>query len=161
MRGVRIAAFAVAAFLGCLVITHMLSVDPAPPADDSVDLANQPGSPPNVPPPPPLSGSPVAHPAKKVPAPSRIASQSQAPPPVIDAPTDAKPDVIGADPVEVAAAPLPAQVETASLEEPKGPVIVTPHERPKQENRGVRWLRAVGHALGIGTSQEPPTQTFR
>lgn len=80
-----------------------------------------------------------------------------------DAPIDPRPVIIReADSGDDASAPAsPAATLTASVEEPKGPVIVAPFERPKENSRGVRWLKAVGHALGINRPKDPAEEAFR
>lgn len=165
MRGIRIAAFSVAAVLACVVISHMLSLEPAAEEDSQAVEAPDPETAPTVvPAPPPAASEPASEPVKKSPAHAKAAqAHPAAAQPVQDAdrvapsPEDARPVIwqaneLAADAAEPAAAPLPAP---AATEEQKGPVIVVPHERPKEEKRGSRWLRAFGRALGIGGPKDP------
>jgi len=160
MRGIRIAAFAAVAVLTCVILSHILSVQSAP-ALDSEDLS---GPPPDVPPPPALPKPPVLHVVTPQPAPARI----EAPLPVEpEVPSDGKPIIIEAEAGPFNDAPPavvgedPPPVQTAFVEEPKAPVIVVPHERPKQTNRGVRWLKAIGRVLGLGLNKSPEAEAFR
>ena len=168
MRGIRIAAFTFAALLASIAVLRILSLEPRPVSD--TDTLDQPGPPPAVPPPPPVQGAPVSQPVQKHKTPS-----VNAPAPRIDAgqepaPADARPIFLDADSHrditnEVVPSPLAVTVAAApqtTEEELKGPVIVVPHERPKQDSRGLRWLKAMGHALGIGNSgEDPAAQAFR
>jgi hypothetical protein len=180
MRRVRIAAFALAAALACVAISQMFSIEPAeePQADNGSSLD---ALPPTVPAPPPLPGEKTAQPAKKHPAPSKFAHEElmPGPPPIspaaqpkvhtqiqaqVEAPAEPKPVIWrgGNDPAENGTVtPAPVLTETASLEEPKGPVIVVPHERSKENGRGTRWLKAVGRVLGIGGKPSPEDEAFR
>lgn len=183
MRGVRIAAFVVTGLLACLVISHIFSVDPDSSQDDNANLSSQPETKPVVPEPPDPQGTPVAEPEKKHSTPTKIAtSKAPARPskqmaasrlavsqPVFDTPADVRPIIRDAETGQeigghrsdaAASSSSDASPEIASSEEPKGPVIVVPHERPKQDNRGVRWMKAVGHALGIGATPTPESQAF-
>jgi hypothetical protein len=128
----------------------------------------------DVPLPPTTNSAPRATPpaprpvAKARVAPTQIASVA----PDLDSLSDAKPVIreVGTGRIispqpgpAVAASPASASApaETASAEPPKGPVIVVPHERPKEDNLGVRWMKAVGHAVGIGGPPSPETQAFK
>jgi hypothetical protein len=188
MRGIRIAAFVLAAVLACVVISHMFSIEPAsikpagidsavgpPQVEHSADLGM--AGPANVPPPPPLPGSQPAQPRRpgemvkertapeKAPRPqnpARIAQNADADQPAPDA-AGAKAVIWrGNDPSanndDGSAA---AVAQTVPLEQPQPPVIVVPHERPKEESRGMHWLKAVGHALGIGGPKDPVQQAFQ
>lgn len=179
MRGIRIAAFAVAAVLACVVISHMFSVDPAgsesgdaPQTDNSADLGMS--APPSVPPPPPLAGSQAVRPVRKHSAAAKPAkpqvsagfAQNAAQNGDADAASEAavpKPVIWrGNDPAaDNQDEPAAAVARTAPVDQPPGPVIVVPHERPKQDSRGMRWLKAVGHALGIGGPKDPVEQAFQ
>ncbi len=185
MRRIRIAAFALAAALACLAISHLFSIEPAadataeptPQAGDSGSVA----TPPVVPAPPPLPGEKTAQPSKKRSTPSKLAHDElvPSPPPVspagqtrihpqvqaqVQISVEPKPTIWrgGSETHEDAAlSPVPTVTEIVSVEEPKGPVIVVPHERPKEANRGVRWLKAVGRVLGIGGKLSPEEEAFR
>lgn len=168
MRGARIAALALTLALVCLLVARILTVDPPRhPRNTILDEAT--GAPPSVPPPPPLPESKTAQPAKSHVAHTRIASATPAvAPPVAaaQAPSPAAPDskaVIwrGNDPADYAddSSATPAVAEAASAEQPKGPVIVRPPER-KEDSRGARLVKAVGHALGIG-KPDPAEEAFR
>ena len=169
MRGIRIATFVFAALLGCVALIRIVSVQPAP-AEGGADSLGQPGPVPAVPPPPPVEGAPVAQPAKRHKAPPAIAPAPRIDAEIDPAPPDIRPTFLDADsrrditsevapaPVTVAAA-VPPQTEE---QETSGPVIIVPHKRSKQDSRGLRWLKAVGHALGIANREEDPAaQAFR
>lgn len=172
MRGFRIAALVVAAVLVCLVAWRVLTVDPPREVNTDAILDSHPEGPVNVPAPPPVAGAKAAQPAKrKKAAPERIA---EAQPPAVtvteetvsgdsEAPSGPKATIWrGNDPVAAADDQSEsAPVQTASVEESKGPIIVTPYQRPKEDNRGVRWMKAVGHALGIGGKPSLEDQAFR
>lgn len=161
MRAVRLAAFGLAVFLMCLVVSHVVSLDPAPArVHTGGGLTKLPGPPTKVPPPPPVNGSPVMHPAKKLPAPTHVAAAVEQ---ELDAPTDAKPVIreLGEAVVLPAADPKPVASAETEPQEQKGPVIVVPHERPKEDSRGVRWMKAVGHAVGIGGTPSPEDRAFQ
>lgn len=165
MRAVRLSAFGLAVFLMCLVISHVVSLEPAPArVHTGGGLTKLPGPPAKVPPPPPLNGSPVMHPAKKLPTPThpgptQVAAGEQQ---ELDAPTDAKPIIreLGEAVILPAADQKPIAAATEPQEQ-KGPVIVVPHERPKEDSRGVRWMKAVGHAVGIGGAPSPEDRAFQ
>lgn len=171
MRAIRIAAFVFAALLVCLLISRVLTVDPARPQNNTI-LDEAAGAQPTVPPPPDLpEPKTVEQPGKRVRhARSGDAGIPPAPPPLSRPPqtiaADPRPVIREVDdpPVEAGnapATPADAATEAASIEEPKGPVIVVPHERPKEDSRGVRWLKAMGHALGIRRAKDPADQAFR
>ncbi len=67
----------------------------------------------------------------------------------------------GNDPADSDQPKAVAVSQIATTEEPKGPVIVVPRERQKEESRGSRVLKAVGHALGIGNKPSPAEEAFR
>jgi hypothetical protein len=178
MRRIRIAAFTLAGILVCLAISHIFSVEPA--EQSGSDLGDVSAPPAKVPPPPPLPGEKTDQPAKKRPAPAKLAHEElmPGPPPIahpvptraqvqaqVQTQADPKPVIWrgGNGPGEDAdLSPAPAPAVTASLrEEPTGPVIVVPHERPKEDHRGVRWLKAVGKVLGIGAKPSPEDEAFR
>lgn len=183
MRGVRIAAFSLAAILMYVVISNLFTVEPAD-GDDSQNAGveatqgtDQETAPPVVPEPPPLPGAPPAHPARKLPlqeppAPENVAQALPGPEPqlapaapdVYFSSEDTKPvvwpgDELTADSEDVAGSPTGPIAE--AKDDPAGPVIVVPQERAKEESRGSRWLRAVGHALGIGRPKGPVEQAFQ
>ena len=179
MRGIRIAAFAVAAILACVVISHMFSIDPAADEDSQVGVGSgQNSAPPVVPAPPPVAGEPAAQPVKKRPVHAKVAVAEAQPVPAPPQPVqttaaeaaamDAKPVIFRGNELrgELAGdsgdgAQAPASTVIVADNQPKGPVIVVPHERPKEESRGSRWLKAVGHALGIGGPKNPVDQAFQ
>jgi hypothetical protein len=167
MRGIRIASFTFAALLVCLLISRVLTVDPPRPQNNTIlDEAN--GAQPNVPPPPAIPESKTVQPIKKPigrvkaarpQAPVRTAQTlSQEP-----APADAKPVIwTGSDPVATAGdAATPPAAETAPVDEPKPPVIIVADKHPKEDSRGIHWLKAMGHALGIGKPKDPAEEAFR
>jgi hypothetical protein len=167
LRGIRIAAFAFAGLLLCLLISRVLTVDP-PRHQNNTILDEASGTQPNVPPPPALPESKTTQPAKESPGPVKL-SKPQAPvrraQVVSEQPVPAGPNqVILSGDVQVsgaedasAASPV---TETASLDEPKGPVIVVA-PGGKEEHRAVRLLKGMGHALGIGRPKDPAEEAFR
>ena len=155
MRRIRIAAFAAASVLLCVALWRMIAIDPAP-ADNNADFDSQ-ASPVNVPPPPPEAVEQPA--AKKRAVRTRVAEvRSTAEGPSILAEASDEVDLNPSDPAPVSDA---APVVTASAEQPAGPVIVVPQERPKQPSRGMRWLKGVGRVLGIGGKKDPAEQAFQ
>jgi len=130
MRGIRIVALAVAAVSACLLLSHIIGIDPWPQRDNGVDL-DQAGPPPDVPPPPPLP----AQPEKKHPAPGKVEDASpladslqpapEAARPLEDWPTEAKPVIWTGDvevlssgaPAALATPVVPSAIQTASVAE--------------------------------------------
>lgn len=167
LRGIRIAGFALAALLVSLVVSRVLTVDPPRPQNNTI-LDEASGAQPNVPPPPAVPESQPAQPAKKAPAPVKV-SKPQVPVRTAQvvsrqpAPANTNQVILSGDvqvnPADNASA-ASAATPTASVEEPKGPVIVVAPGR-RDENRGVRVLKAVGHAFGIGKPKDATEEAFR
>ena len=170
MRGIRFASVSLAALLACVAIGRIFHVEPA--SGNGADSLDQPGTPAAVPPPPPVLDPAPAPRAKPQPARVTVPPQPQvdralpdaapdpsAAPVILDAAThrDITAEVTG----KTAAPEVSDGTEAEVTAEAAGPVIVVPHERPKQENRGARWLKSVGHALGIGGDPDPAEQAFR
>jgi hypothetical protein len=162
LRGIKLAAYACAGLLVCVLVYNVMSLSPSAPtpsAEPDGDLfADSPASErptPMVPPPPPLPGqSPgqakPASPAHRTAKANRAVGSGNA-----VTIRDATPEeVTSVQPVETAVAEEPAAADapaaTKNADAPTAIVIVRPPERPAQPNRGMRWIKAVGHVLHIG-----------
>ena len=153
LRGIKLAAYVFAGLLVCLVAYNIVTS----PSERSPDSAGPEvfadsqsgGATPMVPPPPPLPGQ-----AKSTAGPRRAAKANQVPE------TRDAVRIREVDPEEGTAGTLENGVPGGTLAEapaaanssdaPVGIVIVRPPLRPPQENRGMRWIKAVGRALRIG-----------
>jgi hypothetical protein len=160
LRGIKLAAYGFAALLVCLVIYDVMTLAPEtpPPATPNPHRiaevsSGHPGSA-TVPPPPPLPGQ-----AKSSADRRRIATAKQ-PQGVGDEVNIREVDaaeVARLTPSESNGAAGSAPAEAPSVKEPDAPVaivIVRPPVRPPQENRGLRWIKAVGRALHIGGDKD-------
>ena len=161
MRRVRIGALIVTAGLVCVLAERVLTVDPPHPKKNAI-LESKPGGSSGVPAPPPLPGVKTpARPKKQMEPQGIAAAQPEAPQVSPSVEAEPLPVIVvgnGEPATGTVDAAAPATVETAS--EQKGPIIVVPHERPKEDSRGARWMKAVGHALGIG-QKDPAEQSLR
>jgi hypothetical protein len=152
LRGIKLAAYACAGLLVCLVVYNVISPEAQTPssAPDSDLFPNERVAAPVVPPPPPLAGqrktatvvrrTENVQPAPEAPGAGRI---REATADEVASAERVDPDVSG--PV-VAEAPATKK----DGEAPVGIVIVRPPVRAPQDNRGMRWIKAMGRALHIG-----------
>jgi hypothetical protein len=166
LRGIKLAAYGFAGLLVCLVVYDVMTLAPeahTPPVAADQDAVAEPPSAHSfgressatVPPPPPLPGQ-----AKSAAANRRVAAAKQ-PQGTQDAVKIREVD--GAElsrlaPLESTGAAGPrAETPTAAVKDPDAPaaiVIVRPPVRAPQENRGLRWIKAVGRALHIGGDKD-------
>jgi hypothetical protein len=166
LRGVKLAAYGFAGLLVCLVVYDVMTLAPeahtpsVAPDQDAAAVAAPPSGHPSghdgsatVPPPPPLPGQ-----AKSASANRRVAAAKQ-PQGTQDAVKIREVD--GAElsrlaPLESTGAAR-AETPPAAVKDPDAPaaiVIVRPPVRTPQENRGLRWIKAVGRALHIGGDKD-------
>jgi cytoskeletal protein RodZ len=173
LRGIKLAAYGFAGLLVCLVVYDVMTLAPeahtpsVAPDQDAAAVAEPSSGHPSahsfgressatVPPPPPLPGQ-----AKSAAANRRVAAAKQ-PQGTQDAVKIREVDAAELSrlaPLEStgAAGPTRAETPTAAVKDPDAPaaiVIVRPPVRAPQENRGLRWIKAVGRALHIGGDKD-------
>jgi hypothetical protein len=161
LRGIKLAAYGFAALLVTLVVYDAMTLSPvAHPATavdpDAVAVSKSaPQGGPTVPPPPPLPGqarsgvvrrAAVGNPGPDTREAARIREAGPAEEHVPGRVESSS--IAGNTPVDTVEAPV------QPAEAPAAIVIVRPPERPPQDNRGLRWIKAVGRALRIGSDKD-------
>jgi hypothetical protein len=162
-RGITRLAFAATFFLLVIAAYRMLQGPPPSDSDEpGFEASKQPSraGAPSVPPPPPAA-EPAAqrkqHRMAPVPA-GRIRADAGT---VSQDPGTVREYATGdADP-NPNAAPALADAAESNVDAANEPVFIVPPERPKQDSRGLRWIKAVGKALHVIPQKDAEDEAFR
>jgi hypothetical protein len=156
LRGTKLAAYAFAGLLACIVIYNVTALPSVPPPevlpdfDSAADTASFHQLAPTVPPPPPLArpaNIPARHSLPKATVVSKVI-EDVAPPPqgeVMERAEVIGPALESRTFGEVTPVPDPEVV--APEDAIPGIVIVRPLERERRENRALRWIKSLGDVL--------------
>lgn len=157
LRGIKLAAYACAGLLVCLVVYNVMTPEVRTPSagPDSDLFPTERAATPVVPPPPPLPGQARSAPLARRAPKARQAPETRDAVRIREATAE---EVASAERVESSDVAGPVLAETPALkkdaEAPVGIVIVRPPVRVPQENRGMRWIKAMGRALHIGGEKD-------